>query len=133
MSPPSTTAFQASQSFTITWSFLKLKSIESVMPSYHLILCCPLLLLSSNFPSIKVFSSESALCDQSIWVSASASVLPMNIQGWFSLELTGLISSQSKGLLGVFSSTIIQKHQFFNTQPSLWSNFNICTWLLKRP
>ena len=63
--------------------------------------------------------------DQSIGVSSSASVLPMNIQGWSSLGLTSLISSQSKGLSRVFSSNTVQKHHFFGTQPSLWSNPNL--------
>ena len=76
---PWTTVCQASLSFTISWSLLKLMSIESVMPSNHLILCCPLLLLPSVFPSIRVFSNQSALHIR--WTSASASVLPMNIQG----------------------------------------------------
>ena len=70
---------------------------------------------------------------QSIGTSASALVLPMNIHGWFPLGLTDLISLQSKGLSRVFSSTTIWKHQFFSTQPSLWSNFHICTWLLEKP
>ena len=69
---------------------------------------------------------------QTIEPSASASVLPMNIQGWFPLGLTGLVSLQSKGLSRVFSSTTIWKHQFFSAQPSLWSNSHICTWLLKK-
>ena len=68
---------------------------------------------------------------QSIGASASASVLPMNTQCWFPLGLTGLISLLSKGLLRVFSSTIIQKYQFFSAQPSLWSNSHIHTWLWK--
>ena len=218
-------------------SLLKLMSIESVMPSNHFILCCPLLLLSSIFPSIRVSSSESVLpirwpnywsftvlshiflrkklfpgsptvllllscsvvsdclqphglqhtrlpclslsprvCSnscplnrwchpttsfsvisfsfrlqsfpasgslpmswflesggQSIGVSASASVLPMNIQGWFPLELTGLISLHSKGLSRVFSNTTVQKHQFFGSQLSLLSNSHIHTWLLEKP
>ena len=65
--------------------------------------------------------------------SASASVLPKNIQDLFPLELTGLISLQSKGLSRVFSSTTVQKQQFFGTQPSLWSKSHICTWLLEKP
>ena len=81
LATPWTAACQASLSFTISWSLLKLMSIESVMPSNHLILCCPLLLLSSIFPSIGAFSNGG----QSIGASASPSVLPMNIQGWFSL------------------------------------------------
>ena len=104
---------QASLPFTNSQSLLKLMSIESVMPSNHLILCCPLLLLPSIFPSIRVFSSESALRIRwpKYWVSASASALPMNIQGWFPLGLTGWISLLSKGLSRVFSSTRVQKHQ----------------------
>ena len=82
---------------------------------------------SGSFPMSWFFASG----DQSI--GASASVLPMNIQGWFPLGLTGLISLQSKGLSRVLSSTTVQKHQFFNAQPSLWSNFHIRTWLLEKP
>ena len=69
---------------------------------------------------------------QSIGASASASVLPMNIQGWFPLRLTDLIL-KSKGLLRVHSSTTVEKHQFFGAQSSLWSNFHIHTWLLEKP
>ena len=70
---------------------------------------------------------------QSIGVSASASVLPVNIQDWFPLGSTGLIYLQSKGLSRVFSNTTVQKHQFFGAQPSLWSNSHICTLLLEEP
>ena len=110
-------------------------SIESVMLSNHLIFCCPFLLLPSIFPSIRIFSNESALhiSGQSIGASASASVLPMNIQSWFPLGLTDLISLLSKGLSGVFYSTTAQKHQFFGAQPSLWSNSHIYTRLLEKP
>ena len=106
---------QVSLSFTISWSLLKRLSIESMMPSNHLVLCCPLFLLPSIFPSIRVFSSESVLCIMwpKYWASASASVLPMNIQGWFPIGLTGLISLLLKGLSRVFSSTAVEKHQFF--------------------
>ena len=76
---PQTAAHQASLSITNSWSLLKLMSIEPMIPSNHLILCCPLLLLPSVFPSVRVFSNESILC-QSIGASASAPVLPMNIQ-----------------------------------------------------
>ena len=102
-------------------------SNSSAMPSNHLILCRPLLLLPSIFPSIRVFSNESALpiSGQSIGASASASILPMNIQTWFPLGLTGLISLLSKGLSRVFSWTSVRKHQFFGTLPSLWSNSHI--------
>ena len=115
---PWTTAHQASLSFTISWSLLKLMSVESVMPSNHLILCCPLLLLPSVFPSIRAFSNEPAIHTggQSIGASASASVLPMGIQCWFSLGWTGWISLLSKGFSRVFSNTTVQMHQFFGTQ-----------------
>ena len=101
----------------------------------HLILCCPLLLLPSIFPSFRVFSSESALHIRwpKYWSSASASALPMNIQDWFPLGLISLISLQSKGLSRVFSNTTVQKHQFFSAQLSLWSNSHIHTWPLETP
>ena len=79
---------------------------------------------SGSFPMIPLFSTGG----HSVEASASASVLPMNIQGWFPLGLAGLISLQSKGLSRIFSSSKAQKHQFFNTQPSLWSNSHIHTW-----
>ena len=132
---PWTAARQASLSFTNSQSLLKLMSIESVMPSNHLILCRPLLLLPSIFPSIGVFSNESVLsirC-QSIGVSASVSVLPMNIQHWLPLGWTGWISLQSKGLSRVFSNTTVQNHQFFSAQPSSQSNSHIHTWPLEKP
>ena len=131
---PWTAAHQASMSFTIFQSLLKLTFIESVMPSNHLALCCPLLLLPSIFPSIRIFPNSWLFTSggQSIRASASASVLPMNIQGWFSLGLTGLISLQSKGLSRIFSNITVQKYQFFSIQPSLWSSSHICIWLLKK-
>ena len=92
-------------------------SIASVMLSNHFILYCPLLLLLSIFPSIKFFSSESAFRIRWPNIGSSVSVLPMNIQGWFLLGLTGLISLQSKELSRVFFSTI-RKHQFFHAQSS---------------
>ena len=108
-------------------------SIDSVMPSNHLILCHPALFLPSIFPSIRVFSNELALHIQSIGAPASASVLPMHIQGWFPLGWTGWISLQSKGLSRVFSNTTFWKHQFFGAQLSLRSNSHIHTWLLQEP
>ena len=106
---PWTAARRASLSFTI-WSLLKLMSTESVMPSNHLVLCRPLLLPPSIFPNIRVFSNKLALHmhssgAQSIGASASASVLLMNIQDWFHLGWTGLISLQPKGLLRIFYPT----------------------------
>ena len=80
-----------------------------------------------SFPMSQFFTSGG----QSIW--ASVSVLPMNIQGWFPWGLTGWLSLQSQGLSRVFSNTTVQKHQFFITQLSLWSNSHIHTWLLKKP
>ena len=101
----------------------------------HLIFCRPLLLPPSVFPSIRVFSNESALHIrwQSIQVSASTSVLPTNTQDWSPLGLTGWISLQSKGLSRVFSNTTVQKHQFFGAQPSSQSNSHIHTWPLEKP
>ena len=84
---------------------------------------------SGSFPESWLFVSGG----QSIGVSASVSVFPMNIQVWFPIGLIGLISLQSKGLSRVFSSTTIWKYQFFSTQPTLWSNSHICTWLLEKP
>ena len=166
---PWNAAHQASLSFTISQSFLKLMSIESMMPSNHLILCfpfydccsvaqsCPTLCdpmncstpspgagsnscplsrwchptISSSvipfssclqsFPASGSFLMSQLFISggQSTGASALASVLPMNIQDWFPLELAGLISLRSKGLSRVFSNTTVQRHQFFNTQPSL--------------
>ena len=84
---------------------------------------------SGSFQMSQLFASGG----QIIGASASASVLPMNIQNWYPLGLTGLISLQSKELSRVFSNTTDQKHQFFSFQPSLWSNSHIHTWLLEKP
>ena len=111
---PWTAARHPSLSITNSWSLLKLMSTESVMPSNHLNLCCPLLLLPSILPSIRVFSNESVLRIRwpKYW-SFSFSISPSNnIQDWLLLGLTGLISLQSKGLSRVFSSTAVWKHQF---------------------
>ena len=128
---PWTPKYQASLSFTISQSLLKLMSIESVMPFNHLNLCHPLLLLPLIFPSIKVYLSQFFTSGgQSI--GASATVLPMNIHGWFLLGLTGLISLLSKGLSRVSSSTTIWRLQVFVAQPSLWSNSHTDMWLLEK-
>ena len=89
---PWTAARQASLSFTISQNLFKLMSIESVMPPNHLILCCPLLLLPSIFPSIRVFPMSQLITSGGQSIGASASVLTMNIQGWFPFRLTDLIS-----------------------------------------
>ena len=117
---PWTAACQVSLSITNSWSLPKLLSIDLVMPSNHLILCRPLLLASiisstGSFPMSQLFASGG----QSIGVSPSASVLPMNIQDWFPLGWTGWISLRSEGLSRVFSNTTVQKHQFFSTKLSL--------------
>ena len=120
-------------SLTISQSLLKLMSIKLVMPSNHLILCSPLLFLPSILPWGSFQKSQFfASGGHSIGVSASASVLPMNIQDWCPLGLTGLIL-QSKRLSRVFSSTTIWKHRSFGTQSSLGSNSHICMWPLGKP
>ena len=130
-----TAARQASLSITNSQSLLKFMSIELVMPSNHLILCCPLLLLpsiflaSGSFPGSQLFASGG----QIIGVSASTSVLPVNTQDWSPLGWTGWMSLQSKGLSGVFSNTTVQKHQFFGSQLSSQSNSHIHTWPLEKP
>ena len=132
---PWTAARQASQSFTISQSLLKLMFIEWVMPSNHLVLCCPLLLLPSVFPSIRVFSNDSALPIRwpKYW-NFSFNISP-------SKEHSGLISFRMdcldllavQGILKIlFSSTTVQRHQFFGSQPFLFSSSNIHTWLLKK-
>ena len=110
---PRSAASQASLSITNSQRLLKLMSIESVMPSNHLILCHPLLLLPSVFPSIRVFSSESVSQfftsgGQSIGVFSFSISPSVKIQHWFPLGLTGLISLESKGLSRVFSNTTVQ-------------------------
>ena len=124
-----TAAHQASLSFTISQNLLKFPSIDSVMASNHVLFCCPFSSHPQSFPAPRSFLVSWLFTQggRSIGASASASILPNNIQRWFSLGLTGLISLLSNGLSGVFSSTTIQKHQFFSTQPSLWSNSPIQT------
>ena len=116
-----TIAHQASLSITSSRSPPKPMSIESKLPSNHLILCRPLLLLFSIFPSIRVFSNESALPIRwpKYWSFSSASVLPMDTQVWSPLGWTCCISLQSKGLSRVLSNTTVQKQQFFGTQITL--------------
>ena len=128
-------ARQASLSITNSQSSIRLTSIESVMPSSHLILCYPLFLLPLIPPSIRVFSNESLFAwgGQSTGVSALASVLPKNTQSWSPLEWMGWISLQSKGLSRVVSNTAVQEHQFFGTQLSSQSNSHIHTWPLEKP
>jgi len=105
---------------------------DAIQPSHPL---HPLLPLPSIFPASGSFSMSQFFASggQNIGASASASILPMNIQGWFPLGLTGLIFLLSKGLSRVFSSTTIWRHQFFGAQPFLLSSSHICTWLLGKP
>ena len=120
---PWTAARQSSPSFTISRSLFKLMSIEVTMPSNHLILCHPLL-LPSICHSMRVFSNESALHIKwpKYW-SFSFSISPSNeYSGLISFRIGWLDLHESKGLSRVFSSTTVQKHQFFSTQLSLWSD-----------
>ena len=131
---PWTAARQVSLSITNSWTLLKIMSIESMMPSNHLILCRPL--LPSILPSIRVFSSESVV--QIRWPkywNFSFSISP-------SSEYSGLSSFRmdwfdflviQRTLSRVFSNTMVQRHQFFSAQLSLWSNSHIHTWLLEKP
>ena len=128
-------ARQASLSITNCRSSSKLMCIKSVMPSSHRIHYRPLLLLAPIPPSIRVFSNESTLCMRwpKYW-SFSLSISPSNnTQDWSPLGWTGWISLQSKGLARFFSSTTVQRHQFFGAQLSSQSNSHIHTWPLEKP
>ena len=131
---PWTAAHQASLSFTISRSLLNSCLLSwwchpsissSVVPFSSCVQSFP---ASGSFLMKQLFTSDG----QSIGASASASVLPMNIQDWFPLGWTVWISLLSKGLSRVFSNTTVQKHQFFGAQPSLWSNSHIHTWILEK-
>ena len=128
-------ARQASLSITNSRSSPKLMCIESVMPSSHLILCRPLLLLPLIPPSIRVFSNESTFLMRwpKYW-SFSFSISPSKEHpGLISFRMTGWISLQSKGLSRIFSNTTVQKHQFISAQPSSQSNSHIHTWPQEKP
>ena len=136
---PRITARQASLSITNSQSLPKLMSIESVMPSkdgwdpvissvISFSSCLQSFPASGSFPVSQLITSGG----QSIGVSASTSVLPVNTQDWSPLGWTGWISLQSKGLSRVFSNTTVQKHQFFGAQPSSQSNSHIHTWPLEK-
>ena len=132
---PWTTAQQASLSITNSWSLLKCMSVESMMPSNHLIHCRPLLLLPSVFPSIRVSSMESVLCIRwpkywsfsfSIRASSEYSGLISFRMDWFDLLAV-------QGTLESLTPATVWKHQFFGAQPYLWSNSHIHAWLLEKP
>ena len=131
---PWTAACQTPLSFTLSRSLLKLMLIESMMPSNHLILCHPLL-LSSIFPSIRVSSHESALCVTWPKLQLQHQSFQWMFRVDFLYECSGLISFRMDwfDLPAVwFYLTTIQKHQLFDTQPSLWSSSHIHTWLLEK-
>ena len=118
---PWTAARQASPSITNSWSLPKPMSIESVMPSNYLILCRPILLSPSIFPSIRVFSNESALCIRwPKYLSFSFNIIPSTeYSGLIYFRMDWLDLLQPKALSRVFSNTTVQKHQFFSAQISL--------------
>ena len=128
---PWTAACQASLSITSSWSLLKLMSIESVMPSNHLILCCPFSFYLQSFPASGTFSISQLFASGGQSIGASASVLPIHIQGWLLLGLTDLISLQSKD--SQESSPAPQfKGITASAQPSVQPNCHICTWILEK-
>ena len=128
-----TAACQAFLSLTISWSLSRFMSIASVMPSSHLILWCPLLLLPTIFPIIRDFSNESVVPFRWPKHGASASFLPMAIQDWFPLTLSGFLSLLSKGLPRVFSSTTVWRHQVSSALPYLQFSSHNHKWPLGWP
>ena len=124
---PWTAAFQASLSITTSWSLLKLMFIELVMPSNHLILCHLILLLPSIFPSIRVFSNESALCIRWLKYWSFSISLSNEYSGLISFRIDWFDLLAVQGLSRVFSNTTVQKHQFFSAQLSSQSNSHIHT------
>ena len=132
---PWTAAHQASLSITNSWSLHKLMCVELVMPHNHLILCHPLLLLPSIFPSIRVLSNESVLLIRwpKYWSFSFSISLTNEYSGLISFRMDWFDLLAVQGTLKrVLSNTIIQKHQFFSSQLSLWSNSHIHTWLLEK-
>ena len=129
---PWTAAHQASLSLTISRSSPKFMPMASLMPSSHLILWCPISFCPESFPASGIFPVSQLFTSDDQNSGVSASVLPMSIQGWFPLRLTSLISLLSNRFSGVFS-TIVQRHQFFDTLPSLWSSCHNRMWPLGRP
>ena len=125
-----TVALQAPLSSTISWSLFRLMFIESVMLSNHLVLCHPLL-LPSIFPSIRVFSNELAFCIR--WPKYWSFNFSNNLSHEYSVLIFFWIDWLVQGTLKSLLQHHSSKYQFFGTQPSLWSNFHICTWLLEKP
>ena len=120
---------------SLLWSWLRFMSVELVMLSNHLILAAQFSFYFQSFPASGSFPMSRLFASggQSVGASVSASVLPMNIYGLFPLQWAGWISLHPKGFSRVFSSPTIQKHDFFSSQPSLWFNSHIHTWLLEKP
>ena len=129
---PCTAACQSSLPITSSQSLIKLMSIELVMHPSISSSVIPFSFCLQSFPPSGSFPMSQPFASGGQSIGASASILPINIQDWFPLGLAGLISLQSKGLSSIFSSTTVQKHQFFSTQVSLWSNSHIHTWLLEK-
>ena len=131
---PWTAACQASLSLTKSQRLFKLMSIEEVMPSNHLILCCLLLLLPSIFPSIRVFSNESVVHIRwpKYWSFSFSISTSSEYSGLISFRMDWLNLLQSKGLSRAFSNTTVQKHQSFGVQPSLWSSSHVCTGQMEK-
>ena len=120
-------------SFTMSWGLFESCPLSQW---WHLTISSSVATFSSclqSFPASQSFSTSQFFTSGDQSIGASASVLPMNIQDWFPLGLTGWISLQSKGLSRVFSNTTVQKHQFFSAQPSSQSNSHIYTWPLENP
>ena len=132
LATPWTAARQAPLSSAISQILLKFTSIELVMLPGHLILCHPFSYCLQSFPVSGSFPMSWLFTVGGQRIGTTAAVLPMYIQDWFPLGLTGLISLQSKGLSRVFPSTTIWKNQFFGTQAFLWFNSHIHTWLLEK-
>ena len=134
---PWTIARQASLSLTVSWTLPKFMSIELVMPSNHLILHLPLLLLPSVFPSSRIFFSESVVHIRLLkYWSFSFSISRSNEYSGlisFRMDWLNLFAVQGRRLSRVFSNIMDQKHQFFGIHPSLWFNSHIHKWLLERP
>ena len=121
------------RALSISQSWLKFMSSELGMLPNHLIFCQPFSFCLHSFPASGSFPMSQLFVSRGQRMGASALVLPMNNQGWFPLGVTGLLPLLSTGLSRVFSSTTFQKHQFFSSQPSLWSNSPMHTWLLEKP
>ena len=132
---PWTTAHQASisLSFTISWVCSNSYPLSQWCHPNISSSVTPFFSYPQSFPASRSFTMSGLFTSGGQIIGASASVLPVNSQGWFPLRLTGLISLLSKGLSWVFANTTVQKHQVFSAQASLWSNAHIHTWLLEKP